>query len=55
MQLIRSLLGFSDQLNDESSLRVLPITHGGFGVYANKVLLAIHDDQAAQRKKTGSH
>jgi hypothetical protein len=27
------------------SLYVLPVIHGGYGVYANKVLLAIHTDQ----------
>ena len=45
MQTIRRLLGFGE-LVDDISLRVLPITHGGFGVYANQVLIAIHNDQA---------
>jgi len=28
-------------------LRVQPIVHGGFGVYANAVLIAIYTDRAA--------
>jgi hypothetical protein len=47
MGFIRKLLGFDDPLVGEFSLRVQPIVHGGFGVYANAVLLAIHNDQAA--------
>lgn len=47
MRLIRKLLGLDDPLEDKYSLRVQPIVHGGFGVYANAVLLAIHMDRAA--------
>jgi hypothetical protein len=32
---------------EETSIYVLPVIHGGFGVYANKVLLAIHTDQSS--------
>jgi hypothetical protein len=46
MQTIRKLLGFGEPA-DDISLRVLPIIHGGFGVYANTVLIAIHNDQAS--------
>ncbi len=46
MQTIRRLLGFGEPA-DDISLRVLPIIHGGFGVYANKVLIAIHNDRAS--------
>ena len=45
MKLITKLLGL-DEPSDEISLRVLPIIHGGFGVYANTVLIAIYNDQA---------
>lgn len=31
---------------EEISMYVLPVIHGGFGVYANKNLLAIYTDQA---------
>ena len=47
MERIRKLLGLDDPLDNEITLRVLPIIHGGFGVYANTVLIAIHTDQAA--------
>jgi hypothetical protein len=43
---IKRLLGF-DEPADDISLRVLPIIHGGFGVYANRVLIAIHNDKAS--------
>ena len=33
--------------NDDISLYVLPVIHGGFGVFANKMLLAIHTDQSS--------
>lgn len=33
--------------NDDISLRVIPITQGGFGVYANTILIAIHAEQAS--------
>lgn len=46
MQLIRNLFGFGDH-TDDIYLRVKPIAHGGFGVYANTVLIAIHTDQAS--------
>ena len=36
-----------DLLAEDIYLRVLPIDRGGFGVYANTVLIAIHNDQAA--------
>jgi len=29
----------------EVSIYVLPVIQGGFGVYANKLLIAIHTDQ----------
>jgi hypothetical protein len=45
MQSIKKLLGLDDPADDDISLRVVPIVHGGFGVYANAVLIAIHDDQ----------
>ncbi len=32
---------------EETSMYVLPVIHGGFGVYANKLLLAIHTDQSS--------
>ena len=32
--------------NEGTSIYALPVIHGGFGVYANKVLLAIHTSQA---------
>jgi hypothetical protein len=32
---------------DEFFLHVLPTIDGGYGVYANAVLIAIHTDQAA--------
>jgi len=47
MRLIRKLLGLDDPLDGEFSLRVQPIVHGGFGVYANAVLIAIYTDRAA--------
>jgi hypothetical protein len=45
MQTIKKLLGLYKPV-DDISLRVLPIIHGGFGVYANSVLIAIHNDLA---------
>jgi hypothetical protein len=45
MQQIRILFS-RDKPADEISLRVLPIIHGGFGVYADSVLIAIHADKA---------
>jgi hypothetical protein len=44
MQLVKKLMGLDDPV-DDIFLRVLPIIHGCFGVYANAVLIAIHDDQ----------
>ena len=32
---------------EEVSIYVLPVFQGGFGVYANKLLLAIHADQSS--------
>jgi hypothetical protein len=46
MRLFRKLFGLDDPWVDEFSLRVQPIVHGGFGVYANAVLIAIHTDRA---------
>jgi hypothetical protein len=46
MQLFKKLLGLDDTV-DDTFLRVQPIIHGGFGVYANAVLVAIHIDQAS--------
>jgi hypothetical protein len=44
MKSIKKLIGLDDPV-DDIFLRVLPIVHGGYGVYANTVLIAIHDDQ----------
>jgi hypothetical protein len=33
--------------DDDIFLRVVPIVHGGYGVYANTILIAIHFDQTA--------
>jgi hypothetical protein len=44
MQLIKKLF-FRDKPVDDIFLRVQPIIHGGFGVYANTVLIAIHSTQ----------
>ena len=41
------LLAVGNPSEDEIFLRVLPIIDGGYGVYANTVLIAIHTDQAA--------
>ena len=46
MKTINGPLGF-DQPAEGIYLCVLPIDRGGFGVYANMVLIAIHNDQAA--------
>ena len=46
MHRIKKLLGFGDQEDDDISLRVRPIIHGGFGVYANAILIAIHTEKA---------
>jgi hypothetical protein len=35
-----------DKPADDICLRVLPIIHGGFGVYGDTVLIAIHPDRA---------
>jgi len=45
MTSIKSMLSTYD-LAVEIHLRVLPIIHGGFGVYANAVLIAIHIEKA---------
>jgi hypothetical protein len=47
MQLIKKLFARDRSVDSDIFLRVLPISHGGFGVYANTVLIAIHSDQAA--------
>ena len=46
MQRIRKLFP-RDKPAADLFLRVEPIIHGGFGVYANNVVIAIHTDQAA--------
>jgi hypothetical protein len=46
MHRIKKLLGFGEPEDDDISLRVQPIIHGGFGVFANAVLIAIHTDKA---------
>jgi hypothetical protein len=46
MKLIRRLFARDKPAESDIFLRVLPIIHGGFGVYANTVLIAIHSDQA---------
>jgi hypothetical protein len=45
MQRIRNLFGIGDH-TDDIYLRVKPISHGGFGVYANAVLIAVHTVRA---------
>jgi hypothetical protein len=45
-KVIRHLLGLDDPLDREIALRVQPISHGGFGVYANMVLIAIYSNKA---------
>jgi hypothetical protein len=44
---IRTPFGFDDLLDNEISLCVQPLSHGGFGVYANAHLIAIHPDEGA--------
>jgi hypothetical protein len=46
MNTINSPLG-CDRSTEDICLCVLPIDRGGFGVFANTVLIAIHNDQAA--------
>lgn len=46
MELIRKLLGLQEPTDENIFLRVSPIIHGGFGVYANAVLIAIHGDKS---------
>jgi hypothetical protein len=46
MRLFKNLLGLGDPADDDIFLRVRPILHGGYGVYANSVMLAIHNHQA---------
>jgi hypothetical protein len=46
MHVIKKMLGL-DNPEADIFLRVQPITHGGFGVYANRVLISIHNDQAS--------
>jgi hypothetical protein len=31
--------------NGDINLRVFPVVHGGFGVYADAVLIAIHEER----------
>jgi hypothetical protein len=45
MQRIRKLFS-PDKSAADILMSVEPINHGGFGVYANNVLIAIHTDQA---------
>jgi hypothetical protein len=45
MQLVKKLWDLLDPA-DDISLHVKPIVHGGFGVYANTVLISIHADKA---------
>jgi len=46
MQTIKKLLDMC-RAEEDVAMHVLPVTHGGFGVYANKLLLAIHTDLVA--------
>jgi hypothetical protein len=46
MPILKKLLDLF-RSEEEISMYVLPVIHGGFGVYANKLLLAIHTDQAS--------
>ena len=46
MPIIQKLLDLF-RSEEEISIYVLPVVHGGFGVYANKMLIAIHTDQNA--------
>jgi hypothetical protein len=47
MQIIKKLLGLAEPAQEEFTLRVEQIVHGGFGVYANAVVIAIHADRSA--------
>jgi hypothetical protein len=47
MKLVRRLFAPDKPAESDIFFRVLPIFHGGFGVYANTILIAIHSDQAA--------
>jgi hypothetical protein len=44
---IKKLLGFCDPLDTAIALRVQPMAHGAFGVYANTVLVASYPSNAA--------
>jgi hypothetical protein len=44
---ITKLLAVGRSGDNDVDLRVLPIIHGGYGVYANTVLIAIHTDEAS--------
>jgi hypothetical protein len=44
---IRQLLGFNGPQDDAIALRVQPMAHGAFGVYANTVLVASYPSNAA--------
>lgn len=46
MQSITTLPAVGKHEEDDIYLSVLPSTHGGFGVFANAVLIAVHTDQA---------
>ncbi len=46
MRLFKSLFRLGDPADDDIFLRVRPILHGGYGVYANSILLAFHTHQA---------
>jgi hypothetical protein len=44
---IRKLLGFNGPPDDVIAIRVEPMAHGAFGVYANTVLVASYPSNAA--------
>jgi hypothetical protein len=43
IKIIKKLLGLFDSADEDISLHVLPKIHGGYGVYANKLLIANFD------------
>ena len=43
----KKLFALDEPANNEIGLRVLPVTDGGFAVYADAVLIAIHADRDA--------
>lgn len=44
---IRKLLSLNDPLENEISVLVQPMSYGHFGVYANRVLIAIYPNHTA--------